>query len=544
MLLGANLIAVLLAFALPLALFVSRHVVRSQRAAQYNDIVATLFPEGGSESWPQLETVRTKYATGSSAAGRNGEHFLTDANRDPHALIFTGLFFGAFSFMGFALLLVPATVGATHATTWYPVQLMFLPEVPLWTSASGSPQVAQIQLVAAFGFLGAYVTAAQYLIRQLLNYELGAIAFLRATFQLFLGVVVAVTAYRALSDILGGLNGVFGREVTEVGAGAWWLGAAFLVGLAPEAGLSWLADQLKLRFRKRVDLASLDTAFIAPLEVIDGIDSGIRFRLEESNIYDVQNLATQNPVELCVDTPYGLLQIFDWILQAQLCTVVGQAAFEGLRRHKIRTIFDLERAVIADGAPQGYILGIGEVLFGNASEAFKTKAVGAAPGAGLTVEIIQHAVGVVSDDLHVHRLRSLWRRILKRSTSEQDRTWLYRRGLLPGDHEEMTYGASDSIHWADHAAFLGRLHRSAKADLKTLEGATSPDSVAIKACKTRIKLLRDSTLEAAQEAVKANAALWIVLRKLWEPPSDRSFARQDLDSFAEDEGFKTFFNPA
>lgn len=547
MLLGANLIAAFLALALPLTLFVSRHVVRSQRAALYNDIAATLFPESGGQSWPQLEIVRTKYDT-RQTAGRSGANFVADANRDPRTLILTAFFFGAFSFMGFALLLVPSG-GPSTATelTWHPVQLFFLDAVPLWdASAAQGPAVAQVQLVAAFGFLGAYVTATQYLIRQLLNYELGAIAFLRAAFQLFLGVIVAITAYRALVELMGNLSGFLGGSPSAAAASGWWLGAAFLIGLAPEAGLSWIAEQLKLRLRKRVNLDSLNSALIAPLEVIDGIDSGIRFRLEESNIFDVQNLATQNPIELCVDTPYSLLQIFDWVLQAQLCTVVGGKAFEELRAHNVRTIFDLERAVLADGAPTAYVLAIGTVLFANASDGFRTK-VGLNGGtATLTVDVIQHAVGVVSDDLHVHRLRSLWRRILKRSTSEQDQAWLYRRGLLPGDTDEaeLTPAGSNSVHWADHAAFMGRLHGTALGMLHApIADGQAADGATLAERQQALDVLRDNALNAAREAVRLNPALWAALRRMWEPSPAKPQPRRDLLSLADDPAFIAFFNP-
>ncbi|MFN9848933.1 MAG: hypothetical protein ACK56C_11220 [Alphaproteobacteria bacterium] len=550
MLLGANLVAAFLALALPLALFVSRHVVRSQRAALYNDIAATLFPDGGGESWPQLEVVRTKYATGRTG-DRSGASFVTDANRDPRTLILTAMFFCAFSFMGFALLLVPfsATSGSAHA--WQPLRFLFLADIPLWKSAAVSaPGATQVQLVAAFAFLGAYVTAAQYLIRQLLNYELGAIAFLRAAFQLFLGVVVAVVAFRALVGLAGNLSVIFngaittsGIPTTDAGSSGWWLGVAFLIGLAPEAGLSWIADQLKLRLRKRVNLASLDSALIAPLELIDGIDSGIRFRLEESNIFDVQNLATQNPIELCVDTPYGLLQIFDWVLQAQLCTVVGGKAFEALRAHNIRTIFDLERAVLPDDAPTNYVLAIGTVLFANASDSFRTKIGLNGVNDSLTVDVIQHSVGVVSDDLHVHRLRSLWRRILKRSTSDQDRAWLYRRDLLPGDAEELSPITQDGIHWMDHAAFLGRLHGKFVGDLAVLQAAAPVDPAAASTAQAVILDLRNGALAATRRAVEANAAHWTILRQMWSPPPNKPRARKDLASLSEDPDFRTFFNP-
>ena len=66
------------------------------------------------------------------------------------------------------------------------------------------------------GFLGAYVAASQYLIRQLLNYELEAISFLRCAFQLGMGVIVSVVAYRAIQGgIVGGIEAFTDKTIVD-----------------------------------------------------------------------------------------------------------------------------------------------------------------------------------------------------------------------------------------------------------------------------------------------------------------------------------------
>ena len=84
-----------------------------------------------------------------------------------------------------------------------------------------------------------------------------------------------------------------------------------------------------------------------PIEVLDGIDSKVRYRLSEFHIESIQNLASANPLMLFVETPYGFYQTLDWVSQAQLCASVGPDATFKLWKLGIRTIFDLERAALS-----------------------------------------------------------------------------------------------------------------------------------------------------------------------------------------------------
>jgi hypothetical protein len=207
-----------------------------------------------------------------------------------------------------------------------------------------------------------------------------------------------------------------------------WLALAFIVGLTPDLGLTTMVRYLHIHYLKSVDSDVIKSVSIVPIEIIDGIDYNTRYRLEEGNIVDVQNLATYNPILLFVETPYGLYESFDWVLQAQLCLVVGPKTFLELKRHNIRTIFDLERAVLGDNAPDPYVRMVGSMLYANADPNVRDLLRVAPPpgGAGAVpqfdVQSIKHAVMVMLDDLHIHRLRQLWDEISKKLGRE----WLYR----------------------------------------------------------------------------------------------------------------------
>jgi hypothetical protein len=178
---------------------------------------------------------------------------------------------------------------------------------------------------------------------------------------------------------------------------------------------------------------------VASIEIVDGIDVWKRFRLEEIDIVDVENLACANPILLFIETPYGFYECFDWVAQAQLCAIAGPDRFIELRRRHVRTIIDFERAALGpDSTPQARKI-LAEVLFATSPESQEFFAKWRRPGQGAKVtppadgdaakqgeahaaqtasapfayeeyddKTFTHLVKAMLDDLHVHRLRQVW----------------------------------------------------------------------------------------------------------------------------------------
>jgi len=174
---------------------------------------------------------------------------------------------------------------------------------------------------------------------------------------------------------------------------------------------------------------------IVSLDVINGIDYEIRFRLEDCGIYDIQNLATYNPILLHVETPFGIYQCIDWVAQAQLCHIVGLERFLALRELNIRTIFDLERAIDSVDSPEEFddiymsilmsptsnlrrLADIAKMNFMimdgtnarpvSVDEYAKWARERVSSEPKLITKAAEHLMTWISDDLHVRRLRRLW----------------------------------------------------------------------------------------------------------------------------------------
>ncbi|HEX8057056.1 MAG TPA: hypothetical protein VF481_10365 [Novosphingobium sp.] len=421
-------LAVALAALIPVSLIVAGVELRRMRLRVVQDLKVTVFAQN--PMLPQLELAMSRYSRVTADSSRPGR-------QDEVKQWFGASVYTIVSLVGFVLLLDPVLwlVGGADNALRVADALLWAPH----GDQAGSSEVGlrRAAAIAAFAFLGGHVFNVRYLIRQTLNQELTAIAFVRAAFSLLQGMVLALVVYHVGAS---GMGMVVDQPTDGAGMGV-ALAVAFVVGYFPDAGLARISKWARLHI-KVVDEDALARARLIPLEIIDGIDHEIAFRLQESRLYDVQNLAVANPIELYAETPFTLLQTFDWVLQAQLCLVAGPQAFSELKRHKVRTIFDLERSVIASGVPDAYLRAIACVLLTDASPCFRS-AIGlsATPvecEKPATAEplTLRHLVAVISDDLHVHRLRALYSAIMNTTAGVSDTgkpLWLFETDWLPGD---------------------------------------------------------------------------------------------------------------
>ncbi|TCR83932.1 hypothetical protein [Rhizobium sp. BK376] len=359
------------------------------------------------------------------------------------------------------------------------------------------------EAIGAFTFAGAYIAALRMLLRNLAVFDLSAFAFIRQCSEIIASVVIVVLLFNALptlklSETLSQVgemaapskqstpqnsptgenkNDSAGSKGTDAAAdkstppstaansgdrndeaadkGApvshipWvWLLLAPAMGLLPRSATKFTLTKVQslIDWAKTMDDRFVSITRVTSLDSIDGVDFETRFRLEECGIYDMQNLATYNPIMLFVETPYGIYQCIDWVAQAQLCHIVGMEKFMMFRELNIRTIFDLERAIDSIDSPDAYDAICAAILLAPTDRLRRASKIAGFKFAviennvaqlddveayfnwlhsqiatdALTTAAIEHLMNWISDDLHVRRLRRLWNEIAESlgSTSE------------------------------------------------------------------------------------------------------------------------------
>ncbi|MCX5495159.1 hypothetical protein OSH11_10615 [Kaistia dalseonensis] len=261
-------------------------------------------------------------------------------------------------------------------TVGWSLALAPTPFLDLFDKTMATPGATQTEpcrfdpTILSLAFLGAYVSVLTMLVRAVSLFDLGPTTFFRALLHVVGAFVAGIIVWNVLLAIFG--NDICGGRLS----GAFYP-FIFAVGFVPDAGLQFVLSSILsameapikqtkteqpteeqaenrlvfpaglLNFLKLTDGRFARATKSIPLDVIDGVDFFTRFRLSEAGVQEVQNLAVANPILLYVETPYGIYQTIDWVGQAQLCTVVGPERFLMLRQFNIRTVFDLERAVLS-----------------------------------------------------------------------------------------------------------------------------------------------------------------------------------------------------
>jgi hypothetical protein len=406
---GWGIFAAIFAVITPLTLLVMREVIRRRRSALLGELLETLFK--GKENIPTLEFARNKYGAGPSAGGTDlsrEEKAVARSLKRPYSLFVSAIPYLLLSIIGFLILIEPVCAlistdacfgnGIAQALIW----------IEPGSGAAAGPKLLDAAAIVGAAFLGGYLFTLRTLLRAVMNFELSPITWLRAAVHILSGSIVALLLYRTLAGTAY-LSNVLQITTSPDGSPLrLWLAVAFVAGYVPDFGLSTLVRYLHITYLKNVDDEVMKNVAIIPIEIVDGIDYDVRYRLEETNIVDIQNLATYNPILLFVETPYGLYEAFDWVLQAQLCLAVGPKTFLELKKYKVRTIFDLEKAVTGNGT-DGLAGMIGTLLYADADPEVR-KFIAADPNAPARLDpsSIRHAVGVMADSLHTRRLRQLW----------------------------------------------------------------------------------------------------------------------------------------
>jgi hypothetical protein len=411
------LLSAALSVALPVAIIYVRQTVKTQRQDIINDLAAIFEPKESQASRehiiPSFEFVKFKYSVpddpdelAQEQAAQRRAARATAPERD-----FSKTMFVVASLPLMVVLFALGVVAFGAVITLVmgaPDTLKWVPNFPAFSVKENKVDALHTWLaMLAVAYIAGYLYIVRDLLRAVANFELSPMTLLMSAIHVLFGIVTTLILASVASDV-----NVLGSTVTTSAL----LLAAFAVGFVPELGVRTLLRATKLRLFKSEDDGVYSTFSATPVEVIDGIDTEVRSRLSLHNIVSVQNLATANPIMLFVETPYGVYQIIDWVAQAQLFSALGPKAVIEFWKLGIRTIFDLERALMGATSTRELRHEVGKIIvLGRGTE--EQGRLGLAP-ASLPSDAADKTVlalaSIILDDLHIQRLRQIANRIAER----------------------------------------------------------------------------------------------------------------------------------
>jgi hypothetical protein len=261
-------------------------------------------------------------------------------------------------------------------------------------------------LAMCAAFAGSYLMALRSLYRAIKNFDLSPGTIVSETIKILISIVLApVIAISLLllgSEVVRPLVNIGSLHPGSIGTVV-VITACFVAGIMPDVALRFIIQRDQLKNFKQEENEIFQAFKITPVEIIDGIDSDIRTRLEDHHIHSTQNLAAANPLMLFVETPYGVYQIMDWVAQAQLCCSVGRDKIIRLWPLGVRTLFDLERlAERSDARNQELLLEVGRIILG------PTLIPNDVVDPAVAASLVKTSIELRLDDPHVQRLRQIY----------------------------------------------------------------------------------------------------------------------------------------
>ncbi len=180
--------------------------------------------------------------------------------------------------------------------------------------------------VICFSYLGWYVWTVSTIFSRIITMEIVPSTYYSVLIRLVIATILSVM-FRHLWDSIPAYGARFSAEAIGFG-----------VGLFPTSALHWMR-----RYLHRYLLSDTEITDEFSLDLIQGISPFRKLRLYEMGMDNCANLATQNPLILFATSKLRLMEVLDWIGQAQLLILVGKKKFQILQENGYRTGIDFDR---------------------------------------------------------------------------------------------------------------------------------------------------------------------------------------------------------